>query len=398
MGSFNKPIILTFINNYLPGYKAGGMPRSLLNAVSNLKEEIEFRIVTNDRDFGDKKPYDGVILHQWVSVEGAFVYYLSPGSGSLKNIRNLIIDTKHDALYLNSCFDTFTIKVLLIRKFCKMPFKPVIVAPRGVFASASLKLKFLKKITFIYLAKLIGLYKNVTWHASSSFEESDILKTMNIDKHLIHIALDLPTVISENVNPAIIFNTKSADGSLRLIFLSRISRVKNLDFALNILCNVKAKVFFDIYGPLEDFKYWNECQKIIRTLPSNIEVKYSGIVDPNQVVQIFCDYDMFLFPTGGENFGHVIAESLIAGTPVLISDKTPWKNLINKNMGWDVSLDKVNSFSEIIDNYSLLSLKERVEKRTFIKLKIKEYLLEPLTLEANRQLFLKNITKIDRPG
>ncbi|MCX6327798.1 MAG: glycosyltransferase, partial [Bacteroidia bacterium] len=174
--------------------------------------------------------------------------------------------------------------------------------------------------------------------------------------------------------------------------LSRIARVKNLDYALRILSNVKAKVIFDIYGPKEDLKYWKECQKLINNLPLNITVKYSGIVNPDQVMQIFSRYDLFLFPSGGENYGHVIVESLTSGTPVLISDKTPWRNLQNDNLGWDISLDQMDSFTEVIDNYALLSIEERSGKRASIKAKIEEHLLDPVVMEANRQLFLKQIS------
>ena len=37
--------------------------------------------------------------------------------------------------------------------------------------------------------------------------------------------------------------------------------------------------------------------------------------------------DVFLLPTGGENFGHAIFEALSCGVPVLISDQTPWRGL-----------------------------------------------------------------------
>ena len=38
---------------------------------------------------------------------------------------------------------------------------------------------------------------------------------------------------------------------------------------------------------------------------------------------MFQEYDLLFLPTKGENFGHVILESMSAGTPVLISDTTP---------------------------------------------------------------------------
>jgi glycosyltransferase involved in cell wall biosynthesis len=46
---------------------------------------------------------------------------------------------------------------------------------------------------------------------------------------------------------------------------------------------------------------------------------------PDDVPGTFAQYDLFAFPSRGENFGHVVLESLSVGTPVLVSDRTPWK-------------------------------------------------------------------------
>ena len=41
-----------------------------------------------------------------------------------------------------------------------------------------------------------------------------------------------------------------------------------------------------------------------------------------------------------ENFGHVILESILSGTPVIVSDNTPWTEFINKNkLGVALKLD-----------------------------------------------------------
>jgi len=391
MQDFPKPVVLAFINNYLPGYKAGGIPRSMINTVENLSKYISFWIVTRDRDLGDTKPYSSIRKDQWQTVGSAKVYYLSPQTSSFRNLKNLILTTKHDILYLNSFFDTFTIKMLLIRKLGAITFTPVIIAPRGEFASAALKIKYLKKLVFIQFVRFMGLYKDITWHASSKFEEKDITDRMKINKNLIHNALDLPTKFLADDSISSLPDPATNYDGLKVVFLSRISRVKNLEYALQILSKVRARVFFDIYGTLEDLKYWNECQELIKKLPDNIKVKYMGIVKPDMVVPVFSFYDLFLFPSGGENYGHVIAESLTAGTPVLISDKTPWKNLQKDNIGWDFSLDQRGSFIEIIENCAAMSLEERLKKRESIKSMIDNYLLDPVVLEANRELFLNRL-------
>jgi glycosyltransferase involved in cell wall biosynthesis len=59
-------------------------------------------------------------------------------------------------------------------------------------------------------------------------------------------------------------------------------------------------------------------------------------------------YHLFVLPTLGENYGHVIYEALSAGDPVLISDQTPWRNLIEMKAGWDLSLNEKNKFKAAI--------------------------------------------------
>jgi len=389
MNSADKPIVLTFIGNYLPGYKAGGILRVTVNTVDHLCDEFEFRIVTRDRDLGDDKPYADIKLHQWQKIGNGMVYYLSSESNTLKDIYNLIVRTPHHVLYLNSFFDPLTIKVLLNRRLRKANFKPVIVAPWGEFAWASLKQKYAKKFVFILMAKAFGLYKNVTWRASSEFEKSDIMKVMNINSDNIHITGDFPIKNIPDLPRDTTFLPILDGKGLKVVFLSRISREKNLDFALKILRKVNARVIFDIYGPAENEIYWKECQELIEQLPPNVKVNYLGRVEADQVVHIFSHYDLFLFPTGGEAYGHVIAESLTAGTPVMLSTETPWRDLQSDGLGWDIDLVQIDSFVETIENFASLSHDEHEKIRAHIKSRIMDRLLDPAVLEANRKLFFK---------
>ena len=72
-------------------------------------------------------------------------------------------------------------------------------------------------------------------------------------------------------------------------------------------------ITFDIYGPKEDKRYWDLCKEIIDSLPKSIEVNYMGPIENENVNDMFQNYDLFFLPTKGENFGHVILESMSAG-------------------------------------------------------------------------------------
>lgn len=391
MSSSKRPVILTFVGNYLPGYKVGGLLRTIVNTVDHLCGEYEFRIMTRDRDLGDDRPYAEITPNAWQPVGNASVYYFPPEATTMKDVLGLITSTPHDVLYLNSFFDAFTVKALMNRRLGRAAFKQVIVAPRGEFAWASLKQKYPKKYLFIKMARLIGLYKGITWHASSEYEAQDIMKYMNTRSEEIHVAFDFP-IKCDDAESAHEATEDRASGSdeLRLVFLSRISREKNLDYALRVLKKVKSRVVYDIYGPAEDVNYWNECQELIRALPSNVKVNYLGGVRPDQVVKTFGQYDLFLFPTGGEAYGHVIAESLTTGTMVLTSTETPWRGLQSDGLGWDIDLAHEDSFAEVIDTLASRSHEERRRMRNVARTQVAKRLLNPEVVEANRQLFRRS--------
>jgi glycosyltransferase involved in cell wall biosynthesis len=337
--------ILTSVGYYLPGYKAGGPIRTLANMVNKLGHEFEFKIVTTDRDFEDTNSYPEIKLDDW-NIGDAEVFYMSPEKRSLSDFKKLLCSTEYNILYLNSFFSPhFTIKPLILRRLRLISDRPLVIAPRGEFSPGALGLKSLKKRVYITAAKELGLYKGAVWQASSEHEESDIRQWFGSDAQVV-IAPDLPPVIIAADEPRAVKG--KAKGCLKIIFLSRISRKKNLDGALEMLNGLKGEIQFNIYGPINDKAYWAECQKIISSLPGNIEVKYCSSVVHDKVGAVMREHDLFFLPTLGENFGHVILEALCACCPVLISDQTPWRDLEEKGVGWDLSLEKIEMFQEVL--------------------------------------------------
>lgn len=383
--SNEKMKILTFIDWYLPGYKAGGPIRTLANLVERIGDEFQFKIVTADRDFKDDIAYQGITVDGWNRVGKAEVFYISPKRQSLKRFKKICCSIECDVIYLNSFFSPhFTIKPLLLRKMRIIPDRPLIVAPRGEFSPGALALKWLKKRIYILFAKALGLYHGVIWQASSENEEADIRRWFG-NHILVIIAPDLSQRIYVANYKSV--HRKKTKGCLKIIFLSRISRMKNLDGALKMLKDLKGIVQFNIYGPLGDNRYWAKCQNIMSSLPRNVECQYRGVVQHNQVISVMMENDLFFLPTLGENFGHVILEAFFAGCPVLLSNQTPWRNLEKKGIGWDLPLDQPKHFQTVLtkclemdqDEYSKWSKRAR---RYGVKIS-KNYKV----LEKNRQLF-----------
>jgi len=118
-----------------------------------------------------------------------------------------------------------------------------------------------------------------------------------------------------------------------------VAPVKNIHFALEAMRHLTSPVTLDIFGPIEDPSYWERCQSVISTLPKVINTRYRGSLDPSDAPSVLAQYDTMLLPTLGENFGHVIAESLSAGCPVVCSDRTPWTDVLENGGGLALALE-----------------------------------------------------------
>lgn len=359
-----NPVVLATSDYYLPGHKGGGAVHALANMVYHLCGNFSFKIVTRDRDFDDIEPYPKAVADDLHELDKAAVFYLSPTRRMLQLIL-LVRKTDFDVLYLNSFFSpTFTFPLLLLRKLCLIKVRPLVLAPRGEFSLGALKIKQLKKLTYIHFVKMFGLCRDVVWHVSTEHEEADVRRLFG-SKAKVFIARDcLP--VAENLQTGVSILQK-VEGYLDIVFLSRICRKKNLDGALSMLSNLQGEVRMRIYGHKEDADYWLECQKIIHQLPVNVQVEYCGPVAHDAVLAIMAQHHLFFLPTLGENFGYVIFEALIAGCPILISDQTPWRALQEKGVGWEFSLGNPECFHNVLQacinmnqaDYSMLSRKAR---------------------------------------
>ncbi|KXK03964.1 MAG: Glycosyltransferase Gtf1 [Nitrospira sp. OLB3] len=177
-------------------------------------------------------------------------------------------------------------------------------------------------------------------------------------------------------------------GALRMVFLSRITRMKNLDYALRVLSHCKVNVQFDIWGTLEDRQYWQECQALMRNMPAHVTVKYCGAAEHSAVANILSNYDMLFLPTRGENYGHVISEALSVGTAVLISNRTFWRNLNHSGVGWDLPLENGEvAFRMAIEEASHKVKASRLEWRRTVFQFAETQFNDKSLLEANRSVF-----------
>ena len=270
--------VLIFIGHYLPATRTGGPARSVASMTKFLKNE-EFYIFTSETDFKSSKVLDGIAVDTWQHRDSARVIYVSRQNRGLKGLRRSLNRIAPEVIYLNSYFARrFTLPILVFRKLRLVPRYPVIVAPRGEFSPGALAIKSVRKHIYLSLARILGLYRDIVWHACSAMEVNDIRRVQGSQATII-LASNFPPI----PHPDALAQHRTKQPNLcRLVFLSRISPKKNLVGALQALALVSGRVEFDIYGPIEDTAYWAQCQQALKTLPPNILARHSGAVDPDR--------------------------------------------------------------------------------------------------------------------
>lgn len=332
---------------YLPGYKDGGPVRTLINLTDCLGKEYRFKIITNDRDHGDTVAYKNIKYNEANKIGNAEVWYLKPNGFTMSVIYKLTLDA--DLIYVCGPYDDYAYKTLFLKRLGKIKI-PVVVASMGSFSSGAFQIKSKKKKIFMNTCKILGFFKSITWSVTSKLEEADVRNLVD-KKAKCMIAEDLPRKVPE-------LTKGNYSGDIRVVFLSRISEKKNLLYAIEILKKVTSNIIFDIYGPIEDSVYWKKCQEKLNELPKRIQWSYKGMADSEKIIEVFSEYDVFFFPTRGENFGHVIFEALAGGCIPIISDQTPWNDLEKRKCGKIISLSNPKEFITAIDEIAKISKHE----------------------------------------
>lgn len=326
-----KPSVLVFVDWYKPAFKAGGPIQSIHKLVQNLYPFFSFSIFCGSKDLGENSDLNVEKLDEWVAFENAQVYYSTCGL-SKTSFKEAIKFVKPQSVYINGIFSmNYSIKPLFFA--AKSGFKNIIIAPRGMLGEGALEFKKIKKKIFLIISNVLTYSsKNLNWHATDK-NEFDRIRKLVWKKNKIHLISNFyPFLNSQLVS-------QKKEKKLNLLFVSRISRKKNLLFAINVINKINYDVNFVIIGPIEDKAYWERCKKTLERSPS-IKYNYLGPIEQSEIAQHYQDADYLIFPTFHENFGHVIAESIANCTPVLISRNTPFRNLELKGFGFDLDLNE----------------------------------------------------------
>ena len=311
-----------------------------------LKLHYHFTIWTRNHDWGESQVFAEEAMVATRKDENLDIDYLDSLRSGFFSWVDRLREERFDVVYLNSLFSwKFSIKYLIMRRLNLVPDSRVILAVRGELSPGARRIRGFKKSCFLWLASIVGLYDGVVFQASSELEKKDILNFLSIH-HLepeVRVASDLIWIgIDEEIGAI-----RKEPGELKIVFLSRITPMKNLETVIEALAHISTPVTLDIYGPLSEDKdagYFASCMEQANALPKQHRVEYRGVVSADRVISVLSQYHVLFLPTRGENFGHIILEALQAGCVPLISDKTPWSDMDKEGAGVVVQGDHYKGY------------------------------------------------------
>lgn len=352
-----KETILVFNRGYLPGTQFGGPVTSIQNFCDSFHFEYNIKIITWDHDFSSKARYLD-IDKGWNKVGNAEVLYLPDRDCKYSTFVKIISDESPILCYLSGTITSYFGFNDSVLRACKSTKTPVIIAPRGDICSNALKIKKYKKNIAIEYCKSLSVFSNCFFQTTLDEEKQNLQKLFKIHEDRIFNIPNIPARIKPEINK------DKISGKADIIFLSRITKKKNLLDAIKSVNQTRQLVKFDIYGPIEDEQYWDCCCEEIKLAPRNVEINYNGPLNTEEAKSIFKKYDAFVFETLSENYGHVIIESLLCGCPVILSKgTTPWDDL-NNEAGFVIELGHHEEYAKRIDYIANLDYEDSCKLRT----------------------------------
>jgi glycosyltransferase involved in cell wall biosynthesis len=118
------------------------------------------------------------------------------------------------------------------------------------------------------------------------------------------------------------------------LFLSRFHPKKGLPLLAEAWQRVKPRGWRLLaVGPDED-GHRGEIERLAEKLGLGSSWEFRGMVTGDEKWRLLAGADVFILPTHSENFGNVVAESLLAATPVITTMGAPWSELVERRCGW----------------------------------------------------------------
>lgn len=247
-----------------------------------------------------------------------------------KNIREALVDSDYDlyhanTLWTDACHSTCA--------YARKVGKPYILSPHGMLYPTALAISHWKKVVMLKLWFNKDIKKAACLHATCRQEA----------EHCRNFGYEGPIAVIPN---AVVFpegveakNSLYTDewGRRQIGFLGRLHPIKKVENVLDAIASLKKEqleqLSFQIMGKYDD-RYEQWLKEEVKRLELDDCVEFVGFVSGREKYERLSRLAALMVPSVQENFGMIVPEALICGTPVYASLGTPWEELNECDAGW----------------------------------------------------------------
>ncbi len=342
--------VLIITPSYKPAFIYGGPIFSVAYLAENLSKQNNV-LVLSTRANG--KSELEVNTNEIQNIEGVNVLFFNRQT---KDHTHLSLDllsylwnngNKYEVIHIQSWWNLVALFSGLI---CKIRSWNYIVSPRGMLSPYTYQASTIKKIIHVLLGNF--LLKSAKVHLTSIDEQKKVLELNASYKTFV-----VPNFVDTDVP----YIKKSKSTTFRILFLGRIHQKKGLDILLKSLNKLEFNFELNIVGEGES-EYLTSLKNIINEHNLFDKVNWLGAKHGIEKYEMYAHSDLMVLPSHDENFANSVLESLLQGTPVILSTNVGLSNFVNNNnLGW-VYQGYENELAVCINNaYLKTELREQIE-------------------------------------
>lgn len=341
------------------GARYGGIATSTINLMNALNkcngEPVSIELLTLRQNDVDNTPTNEspAWLHA-IKDDSVTPFHYSAG------VRRYLHDNDADLYHVNGLWQYICHATAATARRKR---KPYLFTPHGMLYPESLAISAWKKKPLRMLFVDRDIFKADCIHVSCEAEMC----------HIRNLGYTGPIAVISNpvvVKPYIldIYSDKIArkteysknpDRQLILGYLGRLHPIKRIEYLLKAVAISDHCPKVMIIGT-GDANYKKHLQTEATSLGIADRVEFFGYLDGEEKYRRLAQADAIFVPSDMENFGMIVPEALLAGTPVMASKGTPWSSLDKERCGWWTN-NSPESIAKVIDSLYNTPRKEIIE-------------------------------------
>lgn len=325
------------------GGKFGGIATCTHDLLTAMQEG-EDRVELLSPSLRDSSDYDLCEGEPWSR------HYPNDGVGPMnfsKNLQRELKDSDADLYHTNGMWQYIVHATCATARHKR---KPYVITPHGMLYPETLKRSYWKKWPLIQLWFRKDVMRASAIHATCE-QEMQHIRELGYRGPIALIGNPVPvtpevTDIYEKrlTNPETVANSPRKIG-----FLGRLHPRKNCEAILRgISLRPDADVQVVLMGT-GNAEYEQFLRNEAQRLGIADRVEFAGFVSGREKFERLAQLDALFVPSDMENFGMIIPEALLVGTPVMASLGTPWQSLNENRCGWWTD-NSPESIAKVIDD------------------------------------------------